>query len=457
MERHTIDLSQGTIWKQIARFALPLLVGNLFQQLYNTVDTIVVGRYVGKVQLAAVGSMGNAINALIGFFMGLATGASVIISQYRGAHNDKRLSDSVQTTVALSLIACVFCTIAGNLAIPLLLKMLKIHPGDDVYPYAVDYLRIYFTGICGMLIYNIGAGILRAVGDSKRPLYFLCVSALLNVGLDLLFVMGFKMEVKGVAYATVISQAVSACLVLIVLTRSHTPYAIKWKKLAIDRQILSGILKIGLPTAVQSAITSISNVFVQGYINAFKADCMAGWTAYGRIDQFALLPVSSLALSSTTFVGQNLGAGNMERAKKGCNVALLMCAVICVVMAIPMMLFAPNLIGIFNSDPEVLRYGSIFLRMMSPFYTLCALNQIYAGVLRGAGVSTPPTVIMLASFVAFRQLYLFVCSRLFDSFRVVALAYPMGWILCSILMLIYYYRADWESKSTVLSREKQRA
>jgi len=454
MSSRTVDLTQGTIWKQIVRFAIPLLMGNIFQQLYNTVDTIVVGQYVGKVQLAAVGSMGNAINALIGFFLGIATGAGVVISQFRGAKNDKRLSDAVSTTMTITLIACGICTVVGHLSIPLLLKMLNIAETDEVYPYARDYLDIYFKGISGLMIYNMGAGILRAVGDSKRPLYFLCVSALLNIALDLLFVLEYGMEVRGVAYATVISQCASALLVLIVLSRSHEPYGIRWRQLGIDREILKGIFKIGLPSAIQAAITSISNVFVQGYINAFKADCMAGWTAYGRVDQFALLPISSLSLSSTTFVGQNLGAGDMKRAKKGSMTALFMCFGVCILMSVPMMVFPRQLIRIFNGDENVLYYGSVFLQMISPFYALCAINQIYAGALRGAGVSTPPTIIMLVSFVGFRQLYLFVFSRLFDSFRVVALAYPMGWILCSVLMLIYYYRVDWEKKSTILTRKQ---
>ncbi len=439
-----IDLTEGVIWKQITRFALPLLLGNVFQQMYNTIDTIVLGQYVDKQALAAVGMVGSAINALIGFFIGIAGGAGVVVSQYRGAHDDKRLSDAVHTTMVVAFIACFVCTVLGVLSVPLLLRIMKTP--TDAYDYAKSYLTIYFAGVSGLLIYNMGAGIMRAVGDSKRPLYFLIFTTILNTGLDLLFVLIYNMKVEGVAYATVISQGVSAVMVMAVLMRSHTAYRIIPKRLRMDAPIAKLILKIGLPAAVQAAVTSISNVFVQGYINAFGSDCAAGWTAYGKVDQFALLPINSLSLASSTFVGQNLGAKNVDRAKRGVNITMLMAFCVCALLCAPLIIFRRSLISIFNSDELVLYYGSIFVMMMSPFYILCAINQIYSGALRGAGISTVPMAIMLLSFVAFRQLYLFVFSRLSGSFEVVALAYPMGWILCSALMLIYYYKSRWDIK-----------
>lgn len=457
LRRSEIDLTQGSVWKQIARFAWPLLIGNIFQQMYNTVDSIVLGQYVNKEALAAVGSVGSSINAIIGFFIGIATGAGVVIAQYCGAKDDRKLSDAVQTTMVVALAACVICTFLGNLSVPLFLKIMKMEKTPEVYKMADRYLRIYFWGVSGMLLYNVGAGILRAVGDSLRPLIFLIITTVINTVLDILFVTKYNWKIEGVAYATVIAQFISAFMVLYVLTSSHMAYRVDWLRLRVDRSILAAIFKIGLPSAVQSFITSFSNVFVQGYINVFGADCMAGWTAYGKIDQFALLPISSISLASTTFTGQNLGAGKRERAKEGLKVTMRMAAIVCVGLCIPMILFRRSLISIFNTEEDVLYYGSIFLMMMSPFYIMCAINNIYAGVLRGAGCSLPPMIIMLSSFVAFRQIYLYVFSHLTHSFYVVALAYPMGWILCSTLLLIYYYRGGWEKKSTILTQMKKEA
>lgn len=450
--RREIDLTEGSIWKQLVRFALPLLIGNIFQQMYNTVDSLVLGHYVGTEALAAVGSCGNAINALIGFFIGIATGAGVIISQFCGAKDDENLSKAVQTTVTVALIACVVCTTLGLAAITPLMKFMKMDKNPDVAPMMRSYLKIYFSGITGLLLYNIGAGILRAVGDSKRPLYFLIITTVMNTALDLIFVTVFEWGVDGVAYATIISQFISAILVLVVLTASHANYRICWNRLGLEKRIVAAIFKIGLPGAIQSAITSFSNVFVQGYINNFGKYCMAGWAAYGKIDQFALLPVNSLGIAATTFSGQNLGAGKVERAKKGLSVAMGLSAFICVVMCIPMILFRRNLIGIFDKTEEVLEFGSTFLMMMSPFYFFCAVNNVYAGVLRGAGISMAPMIFMLSSFVAFRQIYLFVFSHITESFLVVALAYPMGWILCATLLMLYYKFGKWENKSAALVR-----
>jgi len=444
LKRRDIDLTEGVIWKQMLRFTLPLLAGNAFQLLYNTVDAFVVGRYVNHQALGAVGMVGAAINALIGFFIGIASGATVVISQYCGAKDNKRISDAVQTTVLLTIFASIFCTVAGVLVTPLLVRMMNTP--FDMVDYANEYLTIYFSGVSGMMIYNIGSGILRAVGDSKRPLYFLIVSAVMNTALDLLFVIKFRMEVKGVAWATVIAQSVSAVLVIYVLTKTPAAYRIEWKKLRIDFDIMKRVFRIGLPSAIQTAITSVSNVFVQGYINDFESACAAGWATYAKVDPFALLPINSLAITATTFVGQNLGAQKLKRAKKGMYTALFMSFIACAVLCFPLLAFPRAIIGIFNSEEQVIYYGAVFLRMMCGFYFLCAINQIFAGALRGAGISLAPMVIMLSSFVAFRQLYLFVFSRITDSIYVVALAYPMGWILCSVLILIYYFRSDWERK-----------
>ena len=271
--RRDVDLTQGVIWKQIVRFALPLLIGNIFQILYNTVDTLVVGNFVDKQALGAVGMMGAPINALVSFFIGIANGATVVISNFFGAKDDDGVSRAVQTTIALALMASVICTIMGIFAAPLLIKMMKTP--IDMQAYAKEYLLIYFAGISGLMIYNIGAGIMRAVGDSRRPLNFLIVSAVLNTVLDLVFVVGCGWKVKGVALATIISQGISAILVMLALTTTHASYRILWKGLKVHMPIFRRVIKIGLPSAIQSTITSISNVFVQGYINGFGSGCAA--------------------------------------------------------------------------------------------------------------------------------------------------------------------------------------
>ncbi len=433
-----MDMTSGDITGLITRFSLPLLAGNLFQQLYNTVDSIVVGNYVGKEALAAIGSTTSLINTLVGFFLGLAAGASVVISQYFGAHDVQNLRKTVHTMVAGTLILGVIFTVAGIFFSPFMLRLMATP--DDVISDAAVYLRIYFEGVLALMIYNTGAGILRAVGDSKRPLYFLIVSSLINVVLDLLFVIKFHWGIAGVAYATIISEAVSAGMVMFVLMHTQECYQLKIHELKIDSEILRKITVIGLPAGIQQAVTYFSNVFVQAYINSFGSSCMAGWASYGKIDQFAFLPMQSISLASTTFVGQNFGAVNIKRAKRGITVSLALSVVMTVLIVIPMMLFATQLVGMFNREPDVLYYGTFFLRICSPFYVLCCINQIYAGALRGLGDAAVPMGIMIGSFVVFRQLYLLVVTHVTNSFCPVSIAYPVGWVVCSIIMFIHYRR-----------------
>lgn len=442
-------MTEGVIWKQLVLFAIPLLIGNLFQQLYNTVDSIVVGNFVSRQALAAVGSTGPAINTLVGFFMGLATGASVVISQYFGARDYKNLRLAVHTTLLMTLALSVVVTFAGMAIVPFLLRFMKTP--DDVFAESSRYLRIYFGGVSGLMFYNVGSGILRAVGDSRRPLYFLCFSSVINIGLDLLFVLVFHMGIAGVAYATIIAQFASAILVLVVLSNRGEPYGIVWREIRLSGRILKVIFRIGLPAGIQAAVTSFSNVFVQSYINAFGSSCMAGWTSYSKIDQFVMLPMQSLSLASTTFVGQNLGARQLDRAKRGMRTALTLAIATTAFLAVLLNLFAVHLLHLFSQEAEVLSFGIIFVRFMSPFYVVCCWNQIFAGALRGAGDSLGPTVIMLLSFVVFRQVYLFIASHLTSSIYVIAVAYPVGWLLCSVLVYLRYRRGKWEKNYTLTS------
>ena len=417
-------------------FALPLLIGNLFQQLYNTVDSIVVGNFVSKTALAAVGSTDNIINTIIGFFSGLATGAGVVISHSFGSGDKKALHRAVHTTITLTFVLSIFFTIAGLLLAPLFLKLMATP--EDVLPEASAYLRIYFAGVSGLMIYNMGSGILRAVGDSRRPLYILILCAVANIVLDLAFVVYLGAGVEGVAYATIISQWISAILVLVILTKEQSDYRLVWKELRIDKRTTLSILRIGLPAGLQMAITSFSNVFVQSYINQFGSSCMAGWTTYGKLDKFCLLPIQSLGLSITTFVGQNLGAKKMERARKGTAYAVILSIGAALVLMMPVMAAAPMLAALFTKDPEVIAYGVRFIRLMMPFYVAISFNQILGNALRGAGNSVVPMILMMSSFIVFRQIYLFAISHIYNTITSVALGYPFGWILCSVLLLIYY-------------------
>ena len=430
------DMTQGNILRHLVEFAVPMAVGLLFQQLYNTVDTLVVGNFVSKEAQAAVGSTGPIINTVVGFCAGLATGASVIISQRYGAHDEKGLRKSVHTTIAVTILLSLIATAVGLLIIDPMLRFMQTPA--DVWDEAKLYLTIYFSGVSGILFYNMGSGILRAVGDSRRPLLFLILSALLNTALDLVFVLIFGMKVDGVAYATILAQIISALAILWTLTREKGAYGLRWKELSIDKDSLSGILKIGMPSSIQSAITSFSNVFVQSYINAFGSACMAGYSIYGKLDAFVMIPVQALAMSSTTMVGQNWGAGQKIRARESVSSAIRLSLISTAVLGALAFIAARQLIGLFSPDAEVVSYGVRFIQIITPFYLAICFNQIYAGALRGIGDATAPTVIMLCSFVVFRQIYLFITKILNIGFISVALAYPMGWILCSVLLIIRY-------------------
>ena len=431
-------MTEGCIPRLLITFALPLMVGNVFQQLYNTVDSIIVGNFVSKQALAAVGCTGPIINTLIGVFAGLSGGAGVVISQFYGAKDRERLRRAVQTTVVLTAIMCVLLTAAGVLMAPLLLRLMDTPA--DVMGAASEYLRIYFWGISGMLLYNIGAGILRAVGDSTHPLYFLIFSATTNTVLDYLFVKVFSFGIAGAAIATIVSQALSAVLVMGMLVRSKEDYRVDLKALHLDGAVLKRICEIGIPSSLQMGVTAVSNVFVQSYINRFESSCMAGWAAYNKLDAFAMLPLMGFSMAVTTFVGQNYGAGKLDRARSGPLHALWIGTLIMVAILTPMMLFAPTLVRLFNQEAEVIAFGTLFIRLISPFYLLCTINQIYSGALRGVGDTKATMIIMLFSFVFFRQLYLFTAYRLGGGIVPIALGYPAGWIMCSTVILIYYYR-----------------
>lgn len=439
--RSDMDMTSGPIVRQIITFALPLLFGSLFQQLYNTVDTWVVGNFVGKNSFSAVGTLSSATNLIISFFMGFSNGASVIISHYFGAKDDASVNRASHTFMAVTLILCVALTIIGIAIIPLLLQIMK-SPAEVAAEQKI-YLTIYFAGISGLLIYNMGSAILRAIGDSTHPFIFLVVSASLNIVLDLVFVIFFDMGTAGVAYATIIAQGISALLVLRVLFTTGTSVRISVRKIKIDTMILGKIFKVGMPSALQMAVTCFSNIFVQSYINFFGADVMGGWTSYIKVDQLVLLPMQSIAMATQTFVGQNLGTMNTERARQGVRTSLNMSLISTAVLIAAVIPLARFIVEIFigSEEPGVILYGTMFLTYLTPAYLLPCFNQIYAGALRGCGKSGIPMAAMLLSFVAFRQVYLFIMANyISNTIMPIAMGYPAGWLVCSLILIVAYKR-----------------
>ena len=376
---------------------------------------------------------------LIGFAGGFSTGAGVVISQYYGAGDKENVRKSVHTFILFMFILSIVLSLLGVALTPFLIKIIKAPP--EVAKEEYIYLTIYFSGISGLLLYNMGSAIFRAVGNSRLPFIFLVVSACLNIIMDLVFVIVLNMGTSGVALATIISQAISALLVLGALKITKFQVSFRFRELKINWKILSRIIFIGLPSAIQMAVTSFSNVFVQSYINQFGADVMGGWTAYNKVDQVLFLPMQCMGLAAMTFVGQNYGAGNIKRAKRGADISLLSALTTTLILIVPVITLAPHVVAFFiNGEDEVIKYGTLFLRMLSPFYLLCCFNQVYSNALRGIGRSKEPMYVMLFSFVVARQIYLFVVSRFISNTIIpIAFGYPFGWLLCSTIITITYF------------------
>lgn len=421
-------------------FSIPLLIGNLFQQLYNTVDSYVVGNYVSKQALAAVGASTPIINMLIGFFMGLATGAGVVIAQYYGSNSKGSLKKAVHSSFALTLVMSIVLTIVGVTLTNPLLYFISVP--SDVLPESSLYLKIYFTGISFNLIYNMGSGILRAVGDSKSPLYFLIVASLINIILDFSFVKYIKLGVAGAGYATLIAQAVSCLMILHKLTHTTSSYCLKIKDICFDRLITKQIIKLGLPTGIQQGIVSLSNVIVQSYINTFGSSVMAGYSASIRIDGFVNLPLQSFNMAITTFVGQNIGSKNYDRVKKGSRITLIMTLSVIAIISMFLYFYGENVIAIFNSERDVVKAGRLIQLTFIPFYIFLPITQIYSGVLKGAGKTVGPTIIMIFNFVILRQIYLAIITKIIRSIVYVFLGWAFTWITSAIMFVVYYHKRN---------------
>lgn len=432
-------MTEGKISKTIVLFALPIFLGNLFQQLYNVVDSLVVGNFLGKEALAAVTSTGSLVFLLVGFINGIFVGAGVIIARYFGAKNRERLDLAIHTTLAFAVVAGIFLTVVGVSLTPLVLRLVGVP--TDVFPQALSYLRTYFLGGIAICLYNACVGIFQAVGDSRRPLYYLMAAAGLNVVLDIIFVVYLNLGVAGAALATVISQFVSAVLAFTKLLRVDEVYRVRLKKIRVHGPMLKNLLRMGLPAGVQNSVVGFANVIVQSNINAFGSVAMAGSGSYSKLEGFAFMPITSFSMALTTFVGQNLGAKQYDRAKKGAGFGVITGVILAQIIGVLIFLFAPSLISFFSSQPEVIEIGTLRARIISLFFFLLALSHLLSGVLRGAGKTKVPMVVMLVSWCLIRITYITIMLRFIPDIRVIFWAYPLTWLLSSIAFIVYYKRS----------------
>lgn len=441
MENAKTSLTEGTIWKKIIMFALPIFIGNVFQQLYNTMDSLIVGKFIDSDALAAVSSSGTLIFLMVGFFNGIAMGAGVVISKFFGAKDYDNMQDAIHTDIAFGLVAGIVLTILGVILTPQILVLMNTPA--TVLPNSIVYFRTYFYGAIFVVLYNIFVGILQAVGDSRHPLYYLIFSSIVNVVLDLLFVAKFKLGVGSAALATVISQALSATLCFIRLIRYDTVYKVHIKKIRFHKNMLQKIISLGLPSGVQNSIIAFANVIVQTNINAFEKNAVAGCGAYSKIEGFAFLPITCFSMALTTFVGQNLGAKKYDRVKKGAKFGIICSICLAEVVGIIIFTFAPHLIALFNNEPEVVAFGTRQAKTEALFYFLLAFSHCIAGIMRGAGKATVPMFTMLLTWCAIRITYITIMVKIIPKIGVIFWAYPLTWSLSSIIFLIYFLKADW--------------
>ena len=435
------SLTEGSISQGIIAFALPLFLGNLFQQLYNTADSLIVGNFLGSEALAAVSSSGNLIFLMVGLVNGISMGAGVVIARYYGARDRERMQKTIHTLLAFGLVAGSLLTVVGMWLSPIMLRLMGTP--ETVLPNSISYFRTYFTGSLAFVLYNICMGILQATGDSKHPLQYLIISSFVNIALDLLFVGVFHMGVGAAAAATAISQLVSMLLCMARLIRSERDYHVDVRKIRFEKRALVEILQNGLPAGLQNSIISIANVVVQSNINAFGAAAMAGCGAHSRIEGFGFLPVTCFTMSLTTFVSQNLGAKQYDRVKKGIRFGIGCSAIIAETVALLIFFFSPTLIGLFTSDAESIAYGVLHERTTTPFFFLLAYSHCMAAIFRGAGKSTVPMLVMLLCWCIIRVTYVTVAVRFFPVLQTVSWAYPITWCLSTIVFTIYYFKSDW--------------
>ena len=440
MKRYS-SLTEGSIWKGMLLFALPIFLGNVFQQFYNAFDSWVVGRFLGDTALAAVSSSGSLIFLMIGFFNGIAMGAGVIIARFFGAKDYDSMSKAIHTDVAMGLAIGLLLTVLGVTFTPHILRWMNTPA--DVLPQSIAYFRFYFLGALFTVMYNIFVGILHALGDSRHPLYYLIISTFVNVVLDLLFVGVFRWGVGSAAMATTLSQGLSAMLCCIHLIRLKGPGQLVVKKIRFHRDSLRSIVRIGLPSGVQNSVISFANLVVQTNINGFGSAAMAGCGSYSKIEGFAFLPVTCFTMALSTFVSQNLGARNYERVKRGVGFGIACSAIAAECIGILCYIFAEDLIGMFNSNPNVIDLGMRHMRSICLFYALLAFSHCIAAIMRGVGKASVPMYTMLVCWCVVRVSYITLALKYIYRLETISFAYPITWTLSSIVFLVYFLKADW--------------
>lgn len=437
----TKDMTKGNPYSLMIGFALPIFLSQVFQQLYNTADALIVGRYLGTNALAAVTSSGTLIFLLISFFMGTAMGAGIVISRYFGAGDEERVSKGIHTVLAFGIVSGLILTAVGVALTPTFLTWMKTDP--EVMPEAVEYFRYYFLGGLALSLYNICRSIMNALGDSRRPLYYLIFSSLLNIGLDLLFLAVFRQGVWAAALATVISQAASVVLCMAHLLKKGNLFTVQWKKIRFEKEILKEIIRYGLPSGVQNSVIAFANVIVQSQINSFGKLAMAAYGTHAKIEGFAFLPITSFNMASTTFISQNLGAKQYDRAKKGARFSIFAAMLLAELIGVCCYLFAPKLIGFFDQTPGVIEFGVRQAHTVALFYCLLAFSHSIAAVCRGAGKAFVPMCVMLSVWCVIRILYIAAVMHFTGEIRYIYWAYPLTWSISSVIYLIYYLKSDW--------------
>lgn len=430
-------ITEGVIWKQLLIFFFPIVLGTFFQQIYNTADAIIVGRFVGKEALACVGgSSGQIINLIVGFFVGLSSGATVVLAQFYGARDKENASRTLHTAAAFAIIGSIVITFLGIILTPWLLTLLNTP--QNLMAGSALYLRIYFGGILFVFIYNIGSGILRAVGDSKRPLYFLIICCFINIVLDLVFVLGFRMGVAGAAWGTLISQGVSAILIIITLMRSNDMYRLQPRHIRIYSSTLKSLLRIGLPAGLQSVMYTISNMLIQASLNSFGTDTVAAWTAFGKLDAIYWMIINAFGISITTFVGQNFGAKKYGRMKKSVRVCLALSIVTSLLFTLFFLTLGQYVFHLFTTDLSVIDIGMHMLRLMAPGYTIYVFIEILSGALRGTGDVFIPMIMTCCGICVLRILWIIIIMPLRPEISTIIYSYPISWIITAVLFIIYF-------------------
>lgn len=435
-------LLEGPIWKGLLLFAMPILIGQVFQQLYNTADAWIVGKYLPGAPYAAVTSTGSLVFLLVGFFSGISVGAGAVISRYYGANDVEKLRKTIHTTVLFGIFAGVVLTVVGVTLTPTILEWMDAP--DDSIEYSIEYFRYYFLGGIAISMYNLCMGILRAVGDSKHPLYYLVISSLINIALDFLFMGYFGWGVWSAAFATTISQFVSMVLCLVRLFRCKDVYQLKWRELRVDWGKLGEIIHYGLPSGLQNSVIAFANVIVQTNINSFDTVAQSGCGTYSKLEGFAFLPITCFTMALTTFVSQNLGAKQFERTKKGAKFGILCAMVMAEVIGVILIVFATPLVEAFiRNDPEAVKIGVQQARVESLFFCFLAFSHCIAAILRGAGKPTVPMFVMLGAWCVLRVAYISILVPIVQEVWVIFSAYPLTWSVSSIIFLIYYLKSDW--------------